>query len=293
VAEQLSGLDLRKLWRACGQEFSPEAWGKILEDYPVLMRRCEACGFVFFDPSLAGNAAFYQQLESPGYFSPVRAEFKRSLRFARGKGLKRILDVGCGDGIFLDLARAAGHETCGLELNEVAANKARAKGHTIYARLLDQLDRDQTSGGFNLISLFQVLEHVPNPVTIIRDAARLLEPGGYISVAVPSEEGVYRFSPWDPHQWPPHHLSRWRLADLRNLARAAGLSLAHGGRDPLLGTEIENLWKLHNRLAPILGRPTYPGGALPKLVALAYRKMGVKHLIPHWGSSIYGYLRKP
>src|SRR5260370_23952695 len=157
VAEQLLGKDLRQLWRAGGHEWTPQAWGKIVEDYPVVMWRCQRCGFLFFDPSLAGNETFYREAESPGYYSDARPEFHRSLGFMRGRGLNRVLDVGCGSGAFLDLARQAGHATFGLELNPAAAKKAGAKGHTIYRQLLDQLDRTQTAGGFDVITLFQVL----------------------------------------------------------------------------------------------------------------------------------------
>jgi len=216
VTEQLSGLQLRALWKALGREFTPEAWG-IHEHYLVALQRCQACGFEFFDPSLAGDEAFYRELDRPEYYSALRPEFARTLEFARRKGLRRVLDVGCGSGGFLDLARQAGCQTYGLELSTAAAEKARAKGHKIFSGLLPDLDRQQTSGGFDLISFFQVLEHVPAPLTVLKQAAMLLDAGGFVSVAVPSAQGVCQLAPWDPHQWPPHHVSRWRLADLDQL----------------------------------------------------------------------------
>ena len=88
VVEQLSGSQLRALWKALGHEFTREAWGRIHEDYPVTMRQCLACGFTFFDPSLAGNEAFYRELEHPEYFTRARPEFQRTLQFARRRGWK-------------------------------------------------------------------------------------------------------------------------------------------------------------------------------------------------------------
>src|SRR6267378_4373339 len=84
VAELLLGKDLRRLWRAGGHELSPQAWGKIVEDYPVAMWRCQRCGFLFFDSSLAGNEAFYREIEHPEYYSLSRPEFDRTLRFISG-----------------------------------------------------------------------------------------------------------------------------------------------------------------------------------------------------------------
>ncbi len=294
VAEQLSGLQLRALWKALGCEFTPEAWGKIHEHYLVVLQRCRTCGFEFFDPSLAGDEAFYRELDHPEYYSALRPEFARTLVFAKRKGLLRVLDVGCGSGGFLDLARQAGCQTHGLELSTAAAEKARAKGHKIFSGLLPDLDRQQTSGEFDLISFFQVLEHVPAPITVLKQAALLLNTGGYISVAVPSAHGVYRLAPWDPHQWPPHHVGRWRLADLDQLGRAAQLKRIDSGGDVLLGSDIAHLWKIHNQLAPVLGKRGWWGGdALAEVISFVYRKSGMKLWFPRRGSSIYGYFQKP
>jgi SAM-dependent methyltransferase len=293
VVEQLTGAQLKHLWKKLGHEFTPEAWGRITDDFAVARHRCQRCGFEYFDPALAGNDVFYQQLEHETYFSPVRAEFRRTVAFTGAKNLKRVLDVGCGSGSFLNLARDAGCQTFGLELNPSAAEKARAQGHTIFSQMLEELDREKTSGGFDLITFFQVLEHVRDPVGMLVSATALLNPRGYISIAVPAAEGIYRFAFWDPHQWPPHHVSHWRLRDFTQLARAAKLRVAESGSDRLLGTEIENLWKLRNRLAPVLGHsPRQTSDRTIKLVSILYRKTGMKFLGPKWGSSIYAYFTR-
>ena len=288
---QLTGNQLRALWKALGHVFSQEAWGKISADFAVQKLQCQSCRFIFFDPALAGNQAFYRELEHDEYFAEARPEFQRTLRFARGQGLGRVLDVGCGSGVFLDLARESGMETYGLELNETAWEKARCKGHQIFSELLPELDPERL-GRFDLITLFQVLEHVAEPVEVMKSAARFLKPGGYISIAVPSEQGICRFSDCDPAQWPPHHVSRWRLQDLEQLARAAGLKLAESGADLLLGSDLEHVWTIRNRLAEFRGkksRPQSPGWL--KAGVLIYRKSGMKWVFPKWGLSIYGYFK--
>jgi SAM-dependent methyltransferase len=292
VVQQLTGQQLRAIWKELGMVFSPGAWGKIGEDFIVARRRCEACGFSFFDPSLGGNEAFYRELEHPHYFSPEREEFARTLQLIRKKGLRRVLDVGCGSGFFLDLARGANCETCGLELNPAAAEKARAKKHAVWTRLLHEVDREQLGGGFDLITFFQLIEHVPDPVTVLQQASRFLNPGGFIAVAVPAAQGVGRFLDWDPHQWPPHHLSRWRPRDFHQLAVAAHLELVESGGDMLLGSGIEDRWKMANRMASLLGKPKLWGGnSLPEAVSFIFRKTGMKFLFRRHGTSIYGYFK--
>jgi SAM-dependent methyltransferase len=292
VVETFTGKELRRLWKELNREFTPEAWGGVVDGYTVAMYSCNRCGFEFFEPTLAGNEAFYRQLEGPDYFSTTRPEFARTLDFAERKGIKNVLDVGCGAGAFLDLARDKGLRTYGLELNGVAAARARAKGHSIFEQLLHELDPARISN-FDLITFFQVLEHVANPITVLKEGRTLLSSGGYIAVAVPSSEGVYRLAPWDPHQWPPHHISRWRLIDFQQLALAAELRLVECGGDVLLGSAIEHLWKLNNRLSTALNRPPrFGGGLAPKLISFLYRKTGMKHFFPHWGNSIYAYFKR-
>src|SRR5258707_662182 len=100
--EELTGGQLRALWKALDCEFSAEAWGEIDGNFRVARCRCVRCGFGFFDPRLAGNEAFYRELERPEYFATSRPEFARTLGFARRNKVRRVLDVGCGSGIFLD-----------------------------------------------------------------------------------------------------------------------------------------------------------------------------------------------
>jgi SAM-dependent methyltransferase len=289
--EQLTGDQLRALWRTLGWEFSAEAWGRVTPEFVVGLDRCVDCGFEFFDPSLAGNESFYRELEREDYFVQNRPEFQRTLSFARHKGLKKALDVGCGSGIFLDMARAAGCKTWGLELNRAAADKARSKGHQVLDCTLDDVSKEQVGELMDLVTFFQVLEHVAEPAQVLRKAASLLKPGGCIAVAVPAAEGVLRLVPWDPHQWPPHHITRWRLKDFGKLARVAGVSLLESGGDQLLGSDIFYFWKLRQRLASVMGQPGKGAASLARLVSLLYRKTGMKWFFPRRGISIYAFFQ--
>src|SRR6185369_28762 len=117
------------------------------------------------------------------------------------------------------------------------------------------------------------------------------KPGGCVAVAVPAADGVLRLAPSDPHQWPPHHLSRWRLKDFQQLATATGLTILESGGDHLLGSEILYFGELQHRLAPTLGQAP-KGGGLIRLLTLFYRKTGMKWLLPRRGMSIYAYFQR-
>ena len=99
--------ELQAVWGHYEVKFSARAW-----DVPGLGARverlaCRTCGFDFFDPARAGNEAFYEELHSqlPGYYPRDCVSFQRAVRFAARHGLKSVLDVGCGCGNFLGLAR--------------------------------------------------------------------------------------------------------------------------------------------------------------------------------------------
>jgi hypothetical protein len=67
---QLTGHEIRALWREVGHEFPAKALVGISEDGKIILWQCADCGFEFFDPTLAGNSLFYQCLESTDYYTP-------------------------------------------------------------------------------------------------------------------------------------------------------------------------------------------------------------------------------
>ena len=289
----LSGAELRQLFRASGRALSEPAFGPITPPFVIRLFECTSCGFQYFDPTLAGSGEFYAELEQAPYYPATRPEFEFALRFCREQGLQRLLDVGAGDGAFLDLARGAGRLTYGVELNLQAAAAAKARGHSMVNKLVGEFTADDLGGPVDFISFFQVVEHVPDPRRLIRTSAELVRPGGYLMVSVPSRAGLFRLLPYDPANLPPHHLSRWRRQDLETLAAVCGLRVAAMGHDVLYGIDIEKFWLQHNRLAAAIDRPAWPGGSwLPKLVSFLYRKLGCRYYFPRRGLSIYAVMQR-
>jgi SAM-dependent methyltransferase len=283
-------MELRRLWGGFGFSVPPEAWGPLTPDRSVELYQCEKCGFEFFDPALGGSEEFYRALERPGYYSPDRIEFGDAVKFARRQGLNRILDVGCGDGAFLDMAVSAGLHVTGLELNRAAAAKATAKGHRILPMLLHELRAEDIAGGFDLITLFQVVEHLADPKAAITAAKASLTRGGCIAVAVPSSEGINRLAPKSPYDWPPHHVSRWRKRDLHTLAEQCGMRVVYEPNFPLFGSDIEHVWSMREAAAAALaGRVSRPAPTALRLATLIYRKLGMKYVFRRSGITIGAY----
>lgn len=293
VVWQISGRELRELFKVGSRTLSDAAFGRITPDFMISLHQCQPCGFEFFDPALAGSGEFYEELEQTVYYPETRPEFGFALDFCAERKVRRLIDVGCGDGAFLDRVRAHGVNTLGLELNEHAAAAAAAKGHLVLSKDLAQVTPEELGGHVEFLTLFQVIEHVPDPCGFLRLAAGLVAPGGYLMISVPNRFGSCRLIPYDPANLPPHHVSRWREKDLVALSVACGLRTVENGADPLYGGDLLKFALLHNRLASAIGRRPRVGGEwLPKLLSFAYRKLGLRHFLPFRGPSIYAVLQR-
>jgi SAM-dependent methyltransferase len=259
----------------------------------VNLYRCNSCGFRFYDPALAGTGRFYEELMTSKAYPLGGMDFDHVINFATRHGIRRVLDIGCGEGVFLDLARDAGITTTGVELNRNAAETAARKGHRMIHKSIKSIHPDELDGGAELLTLFQVLEHVPAPAEFVASAARLVKSGGHVAIAVPSDRRMLGLLENDPADWPPHHISRWRIEDLRKLGERAGLELVDIGSNPLFGTDIPWACKLHDRLEGALGRKML---RLPKPIlecaALIYRSLRLKNISNFHGPSIRAIFRK-
>ena len=133
------------------------------------------------------------------------------------------LEVGCGDGVMLHALRSRGWEVCGTERTEAMAATARDRyGIRMY------VDPEGPQAGhdrFDLIILFQVLEHLSDPVAALKRAAALLGDGGRIVVGVPNRaswQAAFGRGAWF-HLDVPRHLVHFTPTALAATAAQAGL----------------------------------------------------------------------
>lgn len=107
-----------------------------------------------------------------------------SSRLAASGGGRRILDVGCGIGHFVDAAARRGWHPVGLELAEEAVEVAR--GFDLPVQRWDLFDGRLTAGSYDAITLFEVIEHVPAPGSFLARCEALLRPGGLMYLTTPN-----------------------------------------------------------------------------------------------------------
>lgn len=288
--------ELVELWGALNRPISDADMARCNCGGTIELLECMDCGFQYFDPRLAGDEKFYHSLDVGDdlYYNKSRPEFEVAVTLATKRGYSSVFDIGCGSGSFLDLCKMRGLATYGLELNTEAADEAADKGHRIWKTLIEDSFVEAHRGKYDLVTMFQVMEHVPHPVELLAKASELLTDSGALMISVPNRQGTYRIFPLDPHQWPPHHVSRWRPKDFKKLATEANLRLEGVSGDPTYGSDIIERFTANETMRKVLGEPP---SAVPlsllRAIAFLYRKLGLKYVVKNCGTSIYAtYSRK-
>ena len=199
--------------------------------------RCAGCGLVYTgeDPAQIDFAQLYGEAYYTGGSDQVfadyigqeaarRASARRKLwglRLRKSSG--RLLDVGCAAGFFLAEARRY-FEVSGVELSEFSSRHAREKLqlNVITGTLQSaQLPADH----FDVVTLWDVIEHVPDPVAVLADAARVLKPGGLLVLTtgdVHSRQARRKGRDWSL-MTPPWHLYFFSRATMAAAGQRAGL----------------------------------------------------------------------
>ncbi len=226
--------------------------------------RCGSCGYVFDSPrpTIDELVAFYSQpTKYDSWISAARARdalWKRRLKkLLPHKVAGNLLDVGAGIGQFLYHAKAFFTDVQGTEVSDSAIRIAREKyGLEIHAGQVEELDSPAES--FDNITLFHVLEHVPDPVKLVQRCRTLLRPGGILTIAVPNDVlawtsglkklgkklGLRPFQKFSPVLGISRagssreiHLSHFTPAVLRRLLEGAGFSIIEESLDPYYASD--------------------------------------------------------
>lgn len=139
-----------------------------------------------------------------------------------------ILDVGCGNGEFMAAAAEAGYRPFGIDLSPAAAELCRSRG--LRAVSGDFLTA-QLPGPFDAVTMWDVLEHLPDPASFVRRARELLAPGGVLVMKVPTVgPRAFRVVALAPRRLAgavlhaPAHIQFFGAGSMERLARGAGFA---------------------------------------------------------------------
>jgi 2-polyprenyl-3-methyl-5-hydroxy-6-metoxy-1,4-benzoquinol methylase len=160
----------------------------------------------------------------------------------------RHLDVGCAMGSMLEEAKAAGWDPMGVETSEFAAKYAEEhSGCPVYAGTLENAAFPSES--FDVVTLMDVIEHVPNPSGLVSEIFRVLRPGGVLFILTPNFSSffVWLYGLEAYGVWPEHHVVYFQPSTIESLLRRVGFAKIITGSKDFYGP---NLKRLLRREAP-------------------------------------------
>jgi ADP-heptose:LPS heptosyltransferase/SAM-dependent methyltransferase len=238
------------------------------------MFECPSCGLQFPYPIKAAeyDKVYDEKTEYIGLLdlkstpyqsykdiSDEKTEVKKWLRLPRFTVLQTILDrlpkgklfdVGCSTGFFLLIAKKFGFDVYGMEASSEAVEVAKRNFKLKVAQALtfDELLED-FKGPYKVVSAFEVIEHVEEPMKFLQEIYKLLEDNeGYLLLSCPPfykfenlAKGYRKFKWWH-NDFPPNHLTRWKPWTLFYALKRAGFSQVFIFTEPLLpGTVLEGV----------------------------------------------------
>jgi len=265
-----------------------EPWTPVIEKSGYWYVRCAGCRSVYLSPTpllekieaFYQNPAYFEGSEAAGYRSYTemhkalaphfRRRLQRLAQFFPKRG--RLLDVGCADGFFLQLARADGWEVFGIEISRSIAEEASQQlGIPIVSSYQELPERP-----FDVLTLWEVIEHLPEPLATLSQLRERLRPGGALMLSTPNAghwQALCAPELWTAYR-PPAHLVLFTADSLRLALEKAGLTGIHIWKT----APLPPLPVLLRRATMSLERSLADGSARPWMLAralwLAVRLLG-------------------
>lgn len=242
---QLDWIDVFSFYRKVQKQRGlPTRIPKKTRNLRFTILKCKSCNLVFSDPMIAGDKKFYQYIYKKMPPTGVRWEFKIFIKkihqwLNQLKTRPSILDIGCGDGSFVKLCLKYKFNCKGLDFNAdrlAFAAKSGGKKQNFINSNLNSFGSKIKKNEYNIFTMWHVLEHCCDPLSVIQNIAKNSNPGAFLAISVPSDKYIVeKISEVNILQYPPHHLTRWSKTSLQLLGSKYDYSLIHHQYEPKIG----------------------------------------------------------
>ncbi|MCP4038615.1 MAG: class I SAM-dependent methyltransferase [bacterium] len=258
---------------------------------PGRVLRCVDCGHGYraLRPDAESLASLYAEQDVETYLAEVPGRSRTAREhWALVKSLMsrgQLLDVGSASGLFLERANRAGWKATGIEPSAALCAHARARVGECVDIVCGTLESaDLEAARYDVVTLWDVLEHSPDPKRFLGACAKPLKPGGFLLLNVPHLDS--RMARWLGRRWPlllPEHLHYFSKASLLACVRDAGFTLERFDQRLAFFSVGHVLHRLSEHALPLAGWLAGIGG-----------RMGVAGwIVPVPLGEIVAVLRKP
>lgn len=225
------------------------------------LERCKTCGLVRVsgDFSYSFMSKFYSSDYYPeGFVSSLVFNFFSRIRLRKISRLRHsgdVLDIGCGNGRFLFAAKREGYGAYGLEISTAARRVAKSKGIYVYDKGL--LEQDFKTKKFDIITLWQVLEHIDDPNRYLSKIKKIIKKDGLLYIGVPNIQStqylIFR-NKWF-HLDLPRHLFAYSPKTLKEILEKNGFDVFRIDHDYLEYNPFGFFQSFFNVILPVFNFP--------------------------------------
>ncbi|MGB3052550.1 MAG: class I SAM-dependent methyltransferase [Polyangiales bacterium] len=235
------------------------------------MARCRDCSLVYtalrripreqYEEVYSGEADYREMVEVAEKTASGDWGF-RQLRWFKRKALRwieterpnsKLVDVGTGPGTFLLVAKQRGFSVKGVEPTKLAAEKAGSLGVDMFNGVIEDFAANQDEK-FDVVTSFEVLEHVPDPISMLKSIRSILKPDGIFVFSVPNLDDPYCLRQTLPVNIPPIHINFFRRQSMRVALEKAGFVTERFATRPIPAASVRNEYGLSGLIlrAPML-----------------------------------------
>jgi 2-polyprenyl-3-methyl-5-hydroxy-6-metoxy-1,4-benzoquinol methylase len=199
--------------------------------------QCVKCGLKYFDPIVTGDDNFYRQLQNEPWYYLHADKFEYIFSAKYVKRNDKVLDIGSGRGVFKQYIDCDYYQ--GLDFSSKAVELAKSDRTNVQSISIQEHCIEK-SAFYDVIVLFQIIEHIQDVDTFIKSSIKALKENGYLIIATPDNDGFIKDVANFYLNLPPHHVLHWNEEALIFIAQKYNLSIEIIYKEPV--SSIHKKW---------------------------------------------------